>query len=519
MSKSSREIELKLEVPTEAQEPLKKAPAPAGFKAGRAVTRTLHSIYFDTPDQALRRAKISLRVRKVGQSWVQTAKIGTGVAGGLSAAIEAEHPVGGRAIDLAVIEDPQLLRYLVETIDGQVLEETFETLIRRTTRVLTGEDGSSIEVAFDAGDIKAGDKLQPLAEVELELKDGAAASLYAAASGLLGGTPFRFSPHSKAERGFRLAGDEDDEVLAPRIASTVMLDASETVEHAFRKVLRSCLDQIAHNRMAVLSGDAPEGPHQLRIGLRRLRSAFRLFKPVLNPLTFQELDVAARTLAAEVGKLRDLDVLADEIVAPLAAHAPEGLVLEPLLKHLAAVRVACRAEVMTCLEDPKVNEFLFGLAAYTEGRGWLDAENFDQTGLLAAAVSKQARKALDRQWKKVAVCGDRIGELTIAERHEMRKALKKLRYGVEFFGTLYPKGDVKPFLKRLKKLQDIFGYLNDVAIAEKLLRIPGPKGPGASAIAQATGYAVGWHEAQSSHMWSYAKDYWADTKSVPKFWL
>ncbi|MEO9901275.1 MAG: CYTH domain-containing protein, partial [Nisaea sp.] len=110
MSSSPKEIELKLEVPPQAQESLRKSPPPEGFTASRAVTKTLQSIYFDTADQALRKARISLRVRKVGQSWVQTAKIGTGVIGGMSSAVEAEHPVAGRAIDLTVIEDPQVLR-------------------------------------------------------------------------------------------------------------------------------------------------------------------------------------------------------------------------------------------------------------------------------------------------------------------------------------------------------------------------------------------------------------------------
>ncbi|MEP4031449.1 CYTH and CHAD domain-containing protein [Roseibium polysiphoniae] len=518
MSSSPKEIELKLEVPPQAQETLRKSPAPEGFTASRAVTKTLQSIYFDTADQALRRARISLRVRKVGQSWVQTAKIGTGVIGGMSSAVEAEHPVDGRAIDLTVIEDPQVLRHLVETINCAPLAETFETIIKRTTRVLTAEDGSRIEVAFDVGDIKAGERSAPLAEVELELLEGASGNLYAAARGLLEDTPFHFSPYSKAERGFRLAGGESSGADAPSLARKVVLTASESVEHAFRSVLRSCLEQIAHNRMAMITSDDPEGPHQLRVGLRRLRSAFRLFRPVLNSLTFQPLDASARTLAGKVGELRDLDVLASEIVAPLSDHAPQNLSLDPLLKHLANTRVSCRNELIDYLQSTEINAFLFSLAAYTEGRGWLDAENFDQTTLLAAPISAFARKAQNKQWRKVAKHGSGIEEMSVPERHEMRKALKKLRYGIEFFGSLYPKAEVKPFLKRMKKLQDIFGYLNDVAMAEKLLDLPSAKGAGASDTSLAMGFAIGWHEAQATQMWRHAKDYWTETKGAPKFW-
>ncbi|WP_417671271.1 CHAD domain-containing protein [Roseibium sp.] len=514
MSKPHREIELKLEVLPEVQDLLKRTAIPEGFQSSRAVTKALHSIYFDTPDQALRRAKISLRVRKDGQSWVQTVKLGTGVIGGLSSAVEAEHPVPGRAIDLGVIEDPQILNHLVETLAGQMLSEACETLMKRTTRILTANDGSKIEVAFDTGEIKAGDKSRALSEVELELKEGSGRSLYAAAEGMLGATPFRFSPYSKAERGFRLAGGEDTANLQPALASDISLIASESVEHAFRSVLRSCLEQIAQNRATILSSDDPEGPHQMRIGLRRLRSAFRLFKPALNANTLAPLDDAARAIALRVGALRDLDALSEDIISPLADQVPNELSIEPLKAHLASLRAEERKNLAEYLITEEVNRFIFDLAAYTEARGWLEPEMFDQTERLAAPILSLAGPALDKQWKKASRYGRHIEELTIPERHEMRKALKKLRYGVEFFGALYPRKDVKPFLKQLKRLQDVFGYLNDVAMAEKLLTMPKARG----AVAQAIGYAVGWHEAQSQHMWNHARDYWGNTKATRKFW-
>jgi len=520
MSKSPREIELKLEVSPEILDQLKRGGALQRFTGGRAVTKPLLSIYFDTPGQALRKAKISLRVRKVGRSWVQTAKLGTGVAGGLSSAVEAEHRVSGRAIDFSVIEDPAVLKILTDTIGGEPLGECFETAIRRTTRLLTSrEDGSIIEVAYDTGEVRAGDRSQSLAEVEFELKAGAGAALLEAAREIIGAAPFRLSPFSKAERGFRLADGTAETAVRPKQARNVAFPPEETVELAFRDILRSCLTQIADNRVAILEPDDPEGPHQFRIGLRRLRSAFRLFRPVLNPLTLAALDSQARTLAAEAGKVRDLDVLMEEIVSPLAKIAPEGIRLEPLLAHLGAVREEARAALQAHLREPDVNAFLFDLAAYTEGRGWLDLDNFDQTARLAQTIRGYSRKALNRQWKKVSRYGSRIDDLTIPERHEMRKALKKLRYGVEFFGSLYPKSDLKPFLKRMKRLQDIFGYLNDVAMAEKLASLPDIDGKSSRQVLLAIGFVIGWHEAQSSGTWPHARGYWQDTKKVPKFWL
>ncbi len=517
MSKSGREIELKLELDPVAQDALKRAGAIEGFTASHAVTKTLQSIYFDTPDQALRNAGISLRVRKSGRSWLQTAKLGTGVMGGLSSPVEAEHPVKTRALDFSVIEDPAVREKLTATIGDAPLNECFETVMKRTTRQLTREsNGAHIEVAFDTGDILAGAGSQPLAELELELKSGPALAVFEVAKALLKDVPFRFSPHSKAERGFRFAEGREAEQRKPYFAEPVRLSCGASVEMAFRDILRSCLTQISENRLAVLACDDPEGPHQLRVGLRRLRSAFHLFKPVLNPATTAPLDQQARTIASEAGSLRDLDVLIGEIVEPLSGSAPQCLSLDTLLEHLNAVRA--RSTLTDHLKSAEVNAFLLDLAAYTEGRGWLDPARIDQTVLLAQPIESYASRALAKQWKKVLKYGKRLNKLTISERHEMRKAMKKMRYGAEFFGSLYPQGKVKPFQKRMKKLQNIFGYLNDVALAETLPEKCELTGDGAQAAAQAIGFVIGWHEAQSQAMWRHAKGNWKATRKTPKFW-
>ncbi|WP_305987864.1 CYTH and CHAD domain-containing protein [Roseibium sp. MMSF_3544] len=521
MSKSGREIELKLELDRSAQDAMKRLGTVEGFTAGRAVSKTLQSIYFDTPDQALRKAKISLRVRKTGRSWVQTVKIGTGIVAGLSSPVEAEHPVKGRAVDFSVIEDDEVSKTLLEIIGDAPLSECFETVMKRTTRQLTRDsDGGHVELAFDTGNILAGDGSQPLIELEMELKSGPSQAIFDVAKSLLKDVPFRFSPYSKAERGYRFAEGRETETPTPYFAEAIRFTPGTSAELAFRDVLRSCLKQISENRMVVLASDDPEGPHQLRVGLRRLRSAFRLFKPVLNPATVAPLDQMARTIANEAGEVRDLDVLIDEIVEPLVEKAPQILSFDALLKTLNASRgEGARNALADHLRSAEVNRFLLDLAAYTEGRGWLDPENFDQTTHLAQPIEAFSSKALARQWKKVLRYGKRLEELTIPERHDMRKAMKKMRYGIEFYGSLYPHDTVKPFLKRMKKLQDIFGYLNDVAMAETLPERCKVSGKDALAVSQAVGFVVGWHESQCQSMWQHAKGYWEATVKTPRFWV
>ena len=324
----------------------------------------------------------------------------------------------------------------------------------------------------------------------MELKSGPSLALYEAARAVLGDVPFRFSPYSKAERGYRFAEGREAESPAPRFADDISFSAGASTERAFRDVLRSCLTQICENRLAVLASEDPEGPHQL----------------------------------GEAGALRDLDVLIDEIVMPVVAKAPQNLSFDALLAELSATRGEDTRKVLTDhLKSAEVNTFLLDLAAYTEGRGWLDPENLGQTALLAQPIEEFAGNALARQWKKVLKYGKRIEDLSVPERHEMRKAMKKMRYGIEFFGSLYPVDTVKPFLKRMKKLQDIFGYLNDVAMAETLpdkYNASGRSlGPGADAVLLATGFVIGWHEAQCQAMWQHARGYWDATRRTPKFWV
>jgi len=520
MTNSPREIELKLELDPAAQDKLRRSGRVGGFAASRAVTKSLLSIYFDTADQALRKARISLRVRKSGQSWVQTAKLGTGVSGGLSSPVEAEHTVRGRALDLSGIADEQVRDTLVQVIGDADVSERFETAMTRTTRQLTrAADGTRIELAFDTGHILAGPDSCPLAELEMELKAGPSAALFEAAKHLLGNVPFRFSPFSKAERGNRFTEGTHDKKNTAFFAGPIVLDPGITVERAFRDVLRSCLVQIAENRLAVLASDDPEGPHQLRIGLRRLRSTFKLFQPVLNPATTVPLDRAARRIAGQAGALRDFDVLIGEIVQPLVRTATEAMSFEALLSVLQDKRcLTARAPLAAALTSAAVNGFLLDLAAYTECRGWRDPDNVDQGRLLAQPVKTFAASALSRRWKKVNKYGKRINELTICERHEMRKAMKNLRYGIEFFASLFPDKKVKPVLKRMKRLQGLFGALNDVAMTKRLVDLSIAPGPDAVACAQAAGFTIGWHEAHSQANWRHAKKYWKATREVPKFW-
>jgi triphosphatase len=139
-------------------------------------------------------------------------------------------------------------------------------------------------------------------------------------------------------------------------------------------------------------------------------------------------------------------------------------------------------------------------------------------GKLDKPVEKIAGKAIAKSWRKASKYGRRIASLDPGERHEMRKSLKRLRYTIEFFLPLYEQDEARQFVKRLKDLQDIFGYINDVRMAAHLKTICVPHAVQVASACEAAGYVLGRHEAEVPHVWKNAGHEWHRIASGPHFW-
>jgi triphosphatase len=83
--------------------------------------------------------------------------------------------------------------------------------------------------------------------------------------------------------------------------------------------------------------------------------------------------------------------------------------------------------------------------------------------------------------------------LSLDERHQVRIALKKLRYMIEFLGSLYDADSVKPLMKRLRGLQEDLGHLNDVRTAQGLIGELARAEHNSSDMGVAAGVVLGWH--------------------------
>ena len=140
----------------------------------------------------------------------------------------------------------------------------------------------------------------------------------------------------------------------------------------------------------------------------------------------------------------------------------------------------------------------------------------ENSKVLAKPIGRLTDKVLGKWWRKIIQAGRRIDSLSAAERHEMRKRLKTMRYAVEFLASLYPAKDVRRFTKKLRSLQDKFGYLNDVVVAEKLklVRADGTSDPG---LQRAGGYVIGWHAARAERAWKISARVGSDLQSRLRF--
>ncbi len=192
----------------------------------------------------------------------------------------------------------------------------------------------------------------------------------------------------------------------------------------------------------------PEGPHQARVALRRLRTHLRAARQLSADRALAPLEAEARALFRTLGALRDADVLLHDVGALDAAT----------LARRFATAATVRADVRARLEAARARDFAARAAAMLAAPDWRGPR-------AAWPVDRFAARALDRAMDRVAGHGKRLDLMPDAERHEARKDLKALRYLVDDFAPLFPAKKVAPFRRRLRRLQDSLGLLNDLALA------------------------------------------------------
>lgn len=442
-----REIELKLEL-----DPLRAAGARRRIRRlpdlrGEGETRRLVSAIFDTGDHALRRRGLVLRIRRDGGCRIQTLKAaGPGM---LIERSEWESEVAGDAPDPALIPDPAL-REEVEAAGS--LAPVLETDFERTLWHMRHE-GSDIEVALDEGTIRAGGRMTAIGEVELELKSGSAAALFAIGRQIVAAAPARLGLQSKSERGYALLDGAEAGKAEP-----FPLDRRMRVGAAFQAIVRICLRQYCLNEAGIFARRV-EALHKARVAIRRLRSCWKLHKALLADAEGTRLGRDLRALSRSLGAARNLDVHLERITAE---GAPEEL-----RAAVAADRERAYDRLARQLRSRRNRLLLLDVMAYAETGEWL--RDPARRGARERKVAPFAAKILGRRWKRLRKAGRDLAGQAPQARHQVRIDGKVLRYAAEFFAGVFEgrKADRRrrKMLEALAGMQTHLGDLNDIETA------------------------------------------------------
>ena len=459
------EIELKFGL-TEAA-----ADAVGAILLGRgATTEELESRYWDSADRRLARAGISLRLRRSSTGWDQTVK-----AEGASPAERMEETVAraGRWDGGAPPPDTRL------HAGSQAGERLNEALSKRsgkpaplglvhTTRVrrfaLSIEvSGADLEVALDRGTVDSSERSLPILELEVELKEGPVAPLIAVGRASLDAHGMWLSTISKAMRGGWLAKLPDP----PRAvkAERVQLDRHASGPEIFRAVMRNCVDQVLANAGLLAEGNLEDAVlHQLRIGLRRMRTARRelgMWRGALG----DEWQAAADDAFRKLGVYRDHRTIAASMQRRLAAAGSPN----PVLRTGSAAEdydptriVRDRAFQNSMLS---LLEFLLDAPALARtGPASGDGEPTERDGSAGDPARVVARR-LGKLHERLKRDAQEFEKLGTRSRHGVRKRLKRLRYLSELVAPLYRRGRVERFLDEIEPGQDELGRYIDLVVA------------------------------------------------------
>jgi CHAD domain-containing protein len=245
------------------------------------------------------------------------------------------------------------------------------------------------------------------------------------------------------------------------------LGARARAGDAFIANAGAAVGQIRANRAGAAAGGDPEHLHQLRVGVRRLRSTLRAFRPLLRRGESRRMEKRLRRVLRAFGDARDWDVFEQ---AFRRARLPRRA------RELAAAArrrsgAMARSSTLRFLPDE--------VLAWAKSRPWRRTANPGET------MAAFGARALARAYRRLLKCADGVDWRDAPRRHRVRILVKRLRYGCDCFAAAWPEPDRRKFANALRGLQGILGDLNDVAVQRGLLEdiaLSGGSGPGTNLL-------------------------------------
>ena len=506
-----QEIELKFFVPDVKVDALMRQ---VDIKSAKKQSLSAH--YFDTSDQSLAKDGVAIRIRKESEAgreqdaeWVQTLKSG---GDGMLARLEHNHTLDASATDkahkdgtlmpdMSIYTDSEVADALADfDLQKQDLVRQYSTEVTRITRLIK-KDGNVIEVAYDEGKVVHGtdsNKQMPIHELEFELLRGNIDFLLETAKTWCKRYKLCLSTVTKAERGGLLLADKTHADATKSDLSALTVNKKMSQPEFMRAVVLNCLQQILPNATAIASGsDDGNHVHQLRVGMRRLRTALKLFGDFSSNINPEWIPILKQTFSL-LGDYRDREILELKTQPMLEAEGSPFVDWSPERNALK----------VSPLDAVRANDFqltLLELIAYATSNPKGDK------GANSDSAKQAVSKILDKLFKKIRKASDKFAELDVEAQHDVRKRLKSLRYISEFASPMFKKKKTKAFLKYLEPAQDVLGEYNDSMVGHEFYQAKTTSDPNAW-------FAVGYFGANEAH---HAKECATSLKTVkdaPIFW-
>ena len=229
---------------------------------------------------------------------------------------------------------------------------------------------------------------------------------------------------------------------------------------AFKVIAHSTMRHFADNADAVRAS-AAEGIHQMRVGLRRTRAATSLFAPILPKGRTERIKSELKWLTNELAPARELAVFMRKKVEPGTRDNITKRGGRAIRTEFATRRRQAFARARSALKSSRYRMLLI------DALEWIETRTKTRAQAASNPIKDFAGNILRHRLKKVCKGGKHLDTLSAQERHKLRIKIKKIRYALEFFDSLYPgKRDKKVLMRvseKLKTIQNALGSLNDFA--------------------------------------------------------
>jgi triphosphatase len=440
-------MEFELAADAEAVAGLARLKALTANRDGRARSQAVKIVWHDSPEHALLAGGLTLSEQR-GQWRLERALPGEGTwLPGQPAPVVADAP------DLATLPSPLAP---LAAFEG-----------RRTISVHRFGD-ESVTLTAEKGVLRTVTAERPVARV---LLSGEEAAVRAAALLIAGAIAVAVPRASLAAEGIALATGR---TVPPRHrGAPVLPDAVTDVTDALAHILGHLTDVVLADAplAAGLDEKGTEAVHQMRVAVRRARSALSVFRTAVAGGMLDAVNDGLKTLGGQLGPSRDWDVFVEETVPAIRDALPGDERLDRLAAAASRRRRECRTALSAYLAGAEFRKLGIEL-------GWFTAAGFWRVPAAEPPVALDAFSAavLQHRWKRLVSAGKRIEEMDIPSLHGVRLRAKRARYAAEMFATVYGGKPAHRFIDRLSVLQQRLGVLNDGAVATHLLEQLGGAG-------------------------------------------